>query len=65
MTRGSIHAGSRTRRRSPTGSRIPVAGCASLKWQATGPISWTEYHRARMPFKDEAELLQIPVTLRS
>ena len=28
-----------------------------------GPISWTEYHRARMPAKDEADLLQIPVTL--
>jgi len=28
-----------------------------------GPIAWTEYHRARMPAKDEAGLLQIPVTL--
>jgi DNA-binding GntR family transcriptional regulator len=28
-----------------------------------GPISWTEFHRARMPGKDEAALLQIPVTL--
>jgi len=28
-----------------------------------GPLSWTEYHRARMPAKDEAGLLQIPVTL--
>jgi DNA-binding GntR family transcriptional regulator len=28
-----------------------------------GPISWIEYHRARMPTRDEAELLQIPVTL--
>ncbi len=28
-----------------------------------GPISWTEYHRARMPAKDEADLLQIPMTL--
>ena len=28
-----------------------------------GPISWIEYHRARMPSKDEADLLQIPVTL--
>jgi DNA-binding GntR family transcriptional regulator len=28
-----------------------------------GPLSWAEYHRARMPAKDEAGLLQIPVTL--
>jgi GntR family transcriptional regulator len=28
-----------------------------------GPISWTEFHRARMPVKDEALLLQIPVSL--
>jgi DNA-binding GntR family transcriptional regulator len=28
-----------------------------------GPISWTEYHRARMPAKDEADLLQIPMTV--
>ncbi len=28
-----------------------------------GPISWTEFHRARMPGKDEADLLQIPMTL--
>lgn len=28
-----------------------------------GPISWAEYHRARMPAKDEANLLQIPLTL--
>ena len=28
-----------------------------------GPISWAEYHRARMPAKDEADLLQIPLTL--
>ncbi len=35
--------------------RLEVAG--------HGPISWTEFHRARMPAKDEADLLQIPVTL--
>ena len=28
-----------------------------------GPISWREHHRARMPGKEEADLLQIPVTL--
>lgn len=28
-----------------------------------GPISWAEYHRARMPVKNEANLLQIPLTL--
>jgi DNA-binding GntR family transcriptional regulator len=28
-----------------------------------GPISWRETHRARMPTKEEADLLQIPVTL--
>jgi len=28
-----------------------------------GPIEWREHHRARMPSKDEADLLQIPVTL--
>jgi DNA-binding GntR family transcriptional regulator len=34
-----------------------------LETAGHGPISWTEYHRARMPAKDEAGLLQIPVTL--
>gem|GEM_PF-638790 len=28
-----------------------------------GPISWRETHRARMPSKEEADLLQIPVTI--
>jgi DNA-binding GntR family transcriptional regulator len=28
-----------------------------------GPLSWRETHRARMPTKAEADLLQIPVTL--
>jgi DNA-binding GntR family transcriptional regulator len=28
-----------------------------------GPISWRETHRARMPAKEEADLLQIPMTL--
>jgi DNA-binding GntR family transcriptional regulator len=35
--------------------RVEVAG--------HGPISWRETHRARMPSKEEANLLQIPVTL--
>jgi DNA-binding GntR family transcriptional regulator len=28
-----------------------------------GPIEWREHHRARMPIKEEADLLQIPMTL--
>jgi DNA-binding GntR family transcriptional regulator len=28
-----------------------------------GPLSWMEYHRARMPSKEEAAELQIPVTI--
>ena len=28
-----------------------------------GPISWRETHRARMPTKEEADLLQVPMTL--
>jgi len=28
-----------------------------------GPLSWMEYHRARMPAKSEAAELQIPITL--
>lgn len=35
--------------------RIEVAG----HW----PLAWTEFHRARMPSKEEAKLLQIPDTL--
>jgi GntR family transcriptional regulator len=27
------------------------------------PISWTEFHRARMPTPDEARLLEIPTSL--
>lgn len=27
------------------------------------PISWVEFHRARMPTKDEARLLEIPISL--
>src|SRR3954451_6614812 len=34
-----------------------------LEQAGHGPISWRETHRARMPSKDEADLLQIPVTL--
>jgi GntR family transcriptional regulator len=34
-----------------------------LEMAGHGPISWIEYHRARMPARNEAELLQIPVTL--
>ena len=34
-----------------------------LELAGHGPITWTEYHRARMPAKDEADLLQIPTTL--
>jgi DNA-binding GntR family transcriptional regulator len=34
-----------------------------LEMAGHGPISWREIHRARMPAKDEAGLLQIPMTL--
>ena len=34
-----------------------------LELAGHGPISWKETHRARMPSKEEADLLQIPVTL--
>ena len=34
-----------------------------LELAGHGPISWKETHRARMPTKKEADLLQIPVTL--
>jgi DNA-binding GntR family transcriptional regulator len=34
-----------------------------LETAGHGPISWRETHRARMPTKEEADLLQIPVTL--
>jgi DNA-binding GntR family transcriptional regulator len=34
-----------------------------LEMAGHGPISWREHHRARMPSKEEADLLQIPVTL--
>jgi DNA-binding GntR family transcriptional regulator len=33
-----------------------------LELAGHGPISWKETHRARMPSKEEADLLQIPVT---
>ncbi len=41
----------------------PGGWLARLEMAGHWPISWTEYHRARMPAKDEADLLQIPVTL--
>ena len=34
-----------------------------LEMAGHGPITWRETHRARMPTKDEAGLLQIPMTL--
>jgi DNA-binding GntR family transcriptional regulator len=34
-----------------------------LEMAGHGPLSWRETHRARMPAKEEADLLQIPVTL--
>ena len=34
-----------------------------LELAGHGPIEWRETHRARMPTKQEADLLQIPVTL--
>jgi DNA-binding GntR family transcriptional regulator len=34
-----------------------------LEHAGHGPIDWRETHRARMPTKEEAELLQIPMTL--
>ncbi len=34
-----------------------------LELAGHGPIEWTERHRARMPVKEEADLLRIPMTL--
>jgi DNA-binding GntR family transcriptional regulator len=34
-----------------------------LEMAGHGPIAWRETHRARMPTKDESELLQIPMAL--
>jgi DNA-binding GntR family transcriptional regulator len=34
-----------------------------LEMAGHGPIEWTERHRARMPVREEADLLQIPMTL--
>lgn len=34
-----------------------------LEMAGHGPIEWSERHRARMPAKEEADLLQIPTTL--
>jgi DNA-binding GntR family transcriptional regulator len=36
---------------------------ARLEKAGHWPISWTEFHRARMPTKEEAGLLEIPFTL--
>ena len=41
----------------------PGGWLCRLEAAGHGPIAWTEYHRARMPAKDEAKLLQIPLTL--
>jgi DNA-binding GntR family transcriptional regulator len=41
----------------------PGGWLARLEMAGHWPIWWTEYHRARMPAKDEADLLQIPVTI--
>ncbi len=41
----------------------PGGWLCRLEAAGHGPISWTEYHRARMPAKEEANLLQIPLTL--
>lgn len=48
---------------------VAAAAAAPGDWlyrlEAAGhwPISWRETHRARMPTKDEADELQIPVTM--
>lgn len=43
----------------------PAAGEWLFRIEQAGhwPIAWTEYHRARMPSKDEATLLEIPTGL--
>ncbi len=41
----------------------PGGWLVRLELAGHGPITWTEFHRARMPAKEEADLLQIPVTL--
>ncbi len=43
----------------------PAAGEWLYRIELAGhwPLSWVEFHRARMPSKDEAKLLQIPDTL--
>ncbi|WP_071805395.1 GntR family transcriptional regulator [Couchioplanes caeruleus] len=46
-------------------SAEPAAGDWLYRIERAGhwPISWTEFHRARMPSLEEADLLQIPVSL--
>jgi DNA-binding GntR family transcriptional regulator len=46
-------------------SQEPGPGCWVYRLEVAGhgPISWAEYHRARMPAREEANLLQIPLTL--
>ena len=41
----------------------PGGWLCRLEAAGHGPLCWAEYHRARMPAKDEAGLLQIRVTL--
>lgn len=43
----------------------PVAGEWLYRIEQAGhwPISWVEFHRARMPSKEEAQLLEIPMSL--
>ena len=60
---GSTPAASKTHPRSRTRNPDPGGWLHRLEAAGHGPISWIEYHRARMPSKDEADLLQIPVTL--
>jgi GntR family transcriptional regulator len=50
---------------SEVANQEPVPGGWLYRLEAAGhgPISWTEFHHARMPAKDEADLLQVPMTL--
>lgn len=46
-------------------SQAPGPGDWLCRLETAGhwPISWVEFHRARMPTKDEAGLLEIPISL--
>jgi DNA-binding GntR family transcriptional regulator len=46
-------------------SQAPGPGDWLYRLEKAGhwPISWVEFHRARMPTKDEARLLEIPISL--